>query len=166
MNKILALACVLLPVAAYAQSQNETSGAESAPPPATATPTATSEAAGASEAQPTQQAATTAEPELSPEEAAKAAKAGKLEYSKAVTNPNEATAAEIAAHNATAAPEDRITCKKVKPTGSNRPMKFCTTLKQRQAMREAAQQGLEGSGIGDIGRRAPGRLETMQGPGR
>ncbi len=162
MKKILAVACVLLPVAAYAQSQSEASGNQTAPPSAAAAAT-TSEAAGAEEGQPDQQAAPAPEPELTPEEAAKAAKEGKLQYSKAVTNPNEATAAEIAAHNATAEPEDRVTCKKVKPTGSNRPMKFCSTPKQRQAMREAAQQGMESSGVQDIGRRNPGKLETMQG---
>ncbi len=167
MNKILALACVLLPVAALAQTPNEASGSETAPPPSQATPTTTpsdateaAPAAGAAQAQSAQEAAA-AEPEMSPEEAAKAAKEGKLQYSKDVTNPSEATAAEIAAHNATAAPEDRITCKKVRPTGSNRPMKFCSTPKQRQAMREAAQQGMDTSGIDDIGRRGAGKLETM-----
>lgn len=150
MNKIVALACLLVPFAAYSQSSDESAGAQSAPPASTAVATET----------PAQQPAATA-PEISPEEAAKAAAEGKLQYAKEMTNPNDATAAEIAAHNATAAADDRITCKKVKPTGSNRPMKFCTTAKQRREMREASQQAMDAANIDEIGKRNAGRIEAM-----
>lgn len=149
MNKIAALLCLLVPFAAHSQSPNESAGAETAPPASAAPPAQT------------QAQQPPAAPEMSPEEAAKAAAEGKLQYSNELTNPNEATAAEIAAHNATAAPDDRITCKKVRPTGSNRPMKFCTTAKQRREMREATQQAMDVSKIDEIGIRNPGRLETM-----
>jgi cytoskeletal protein RodZ len=89
--------------------------------------------------------------EMSPEEAAAAAAAGEIEYAKEKIDPHKATAAEIAAHNATAAPDDQIVCRREVLTGTHRGVKVCMTVGQRRALMQQTQEGLATSGRNGAG---------------
>jgi hypothetical protein len=89
--------------------------------------------------------------ELSPQEAAQAAIEGKIDYADEKIDPHRATPAEIAAHNATAAPDDRIICRREELTGSHRKTKVCMTVGQRRALMEDTQRGLATSGRNGAG---------------
>lgn len=153
---IAALTLLFCAAALAEEPQPATQGDNAAPAETTQTPDAAAPAPAADSAG--AQTAPTAQKEMTPEEAAKAAKAGTLEYAKEKIDPSKATPAEIAAHNATAEPDDRITCKKVKPTGSNRPLRLCSTAKQRREMREQSQQAMDASKMDEVGMRGPGPL--------
>jgi hypothetical protein len=58
---------------------------------------------------------------------------------------------EIAAHNATAAPDDRIICRREQLTGSHRKTKVCMTVGQRRSLMEQTQEGLASSGRNGAG---------------
>lgn len=83
--------------------------------------------------------------EVSTEEASAAA--GNIEQPEVEKiNPHDATAAEIAAYNATAAPDDRIICRKEQLTGSHRRVKVCMTVAQKRYLTETTQRELATSG--------------------
>ena len=83
--------------------------------------------------------------EMSTEEASAAA--GNIEQPQVEKiNPHDATAAEIAAYNATAAPDDRIICRKEQLTGSHRRVKVCMTVAQKRYLTETTQRELATSG--------------------
>lgn len=83
--------------------------------------------------------------DMSTEEASAAA--GNIEQPQVEKiNPHDATAAEIAAYNATAAPDDRIICRKEQLTGSHRRVKVCMTVAQKRYLTETTQRELSTSG--------------------
>lgn len=95
---------------------------------------------------------TTKEPEeMTEEEAAAAAVDGKIEYAKEKVDPHEATAAELAAYNATAAPDDKIVCRREQLTGSHRRTKVCLTVLQRRTLTEQTQRELATAGRNSSG---------------
>lgn len=116
--------------------------------------------AAAQEAAPTAEAAEDAEAkanagakdpsEMSAEEAAAAA--GNIEAPQVEKiDPHEATAAELAAYNATAAPDDKIICRKEMLTGSHRRVKVCMTVAQKRYLTEQTQRELATSGRNGAG---------------
>jgi hypothetical protein len=113
-----------------------------------ATPASTSDAKPAA---PDSTEASSEPAEMSPSEAAQAAIEGKIDYADEKIDPHKATAAEIAAHNATAAPDDRVICRREQLTGSHRKTKVCMTVGQRRALMEQTQEGLATSGRNGAG---------------
>lgn len=84
--------------------------------------------------------------EMSADEAAQAAQEGKIDYAEEKVDPHKATAAEIAAHNATASADDKIVCRMEQLTGSHRRVKVCMTVAQRREMTERTQDELSTAG--------------------
>lgn len=89
--------------------------------------------------------------DMTPEEAAAAAAKGEIEYAKEKIDPHFATAAEIAAHNATASPDDKIVCRREQLTGSHRRTKVCMTVAQRREMLEKTQAEMATAGRNSSG---------------
>lgn len=89
--------------------------------------------------------------EMDAEAAAQAAREGKIDYAKEKIDPHFATAAEIAAHNATAAPDDKIVCRREQLTGSHRHVKVCMTVAQRREILEKTQTELDTAGRNQAG---------------
>jgi cytoskeletal protein RodZ len=153
MSALTFLAALSLSAATFAaepektsQPNNEHASPPTSEPAAAAETKGASEAAGDTEATEEGSAKATEAAEMSPEEAAAAAVNGEIEYAKERIDPHKATAAEIAAHNATAAPDDRIVCRREQLTGTHRGVKVCMTVGQRRALMEQTQEGLATSG--------------------
>lgn len=102
--------------------------------------------------------------EMTPEQAAAAAVDGTIEFASEKIDMEKATAAEISAYNATAAPEDKIVCKREKVTGTNRSLRVCATVAQRRAMYQKTQNDMESVDLDSAGTRMIGKLPGQ--PGR